>query len=354
MLTGCWSNRPVEFRAIVLMMGISPAPHHQLRLTVQIPTRAGLTSLTGGSSTSSGRQSFYTLSATGPTLGMALNRIQSQVQSDVYLTQTRVIVLSCALDAQQFGLAERWLERMGPMDKTAYIVASASARKILSASPAQGGLPSLALTGGFGCAGCQTTFFRQQEWNIETAIASPGTSIWIPYVTAVRSGFQGNRVAIYDGFRPALILSPEETTVFGYLLGRTVKGNLAFHVGRQQVGIRTITGHPHVTTIAGNGRIQIRLTLNLQGTLDTWNGPALTPTVIHRIAQSVDQRLATQAAALVRRFQAQGLDPDGWITPVIWRSRQRLGSTAQWQPAFRHAAVTVRVRFHFIDVGDSY
>lgn len=355
MLTGCWTNRPVEERSLVLAMGFGPAPHGRVAVTVQVPTRTGLTSLTGTSG-SGGSQSaqVYSLSAEGSTPGSALSRIQGQVQTDVYLGQIQLLVFSRNLTRRQFLLIERFLTRLAPMDKTAFVIATPSIRQFFHTLTAAGQIPALVLASGFKCRQCATVTYNQTQWDLEMSIPTPGSSLWMPYVIPIPTGFQTDRILVYRGLQPVWALSPRDTILLGYLLGRTGKGYLSLTVDGERLGVRMIQASPHVSAKVVNGRLVMRFNLALSGTLDTWTGQTLTPTSVNHLDAAIDRQVAAETLRVMKRLQADGAIPgNNWLAPFIWRQEPGWRNAATWEAQYHKAGLIVHTEFHFNDVGDS-
>ncbi len=345
----------MDERALVLALGFSPAPHGKIRVSVQIPTRAGLTSLTGGStSSSSGGPQVYSLSAVGLTPGEAINQLQGGTQTDIYLGQTQLLVFSSNLTRQQMLLTQLFLSRLAPMDKTAFVVATPSVKKFFHARTASGVIPPLTLSSAFGCNNCTSVNYQQTEWDVETAYPTPGTSIWMPYVVPTATGFQTDRILVYRGLEPVWALPAQETILLGYLLGRTGKGYLSLKVGDQTLGVRMLVAHPDIETKVIGGRLQIRFNLPMTGILDLWTGPPLTPQLDQFLAHRVDQYLAQHILSVLKQLQVEGTVPgNDWLAPLLWRREPGWKNAAIWEAKYRQAAVIVHVRFRIIDVGDS-
>ncbi len=353
LLSGCWSNRPVEERALVLALGFSPGSAGQLRVTVQIPTRTGLTSLAGASGGGTVGPQVYSLSAVGPTPGAAITTLQGETQTDIYLGQVQLLVFSSRLSREQMLLTQQFLMRLAPMDKTAYVVATPSVQKFFSARTASGVIAPLTLTSGFGCHNCMTVNYQQTQWDLEMSVPTPGTSIWMPYVEPTPTGFQTDRVLVYRGLTPVWALPPKETILFGYVVGRTGKGYISFKTGGDTVGFRTIVAHPHMSATVMDGRLVLRFDLPMTGTLDTWTGPPLDPQMDQELEHQVDQYLAAHILAMLQRLQEDGSVPgNDWLAPLIWRSEPGWKNAATWEAEYQAAKLIVHVHFRLVNVGD--
>ncbi len=343
----------MELRAMVLAMGFSPGPNNRIRATVQVPTTTGLTSLTSGSAPSSSGKLDYIISASALTPGMALTRIQDQLQTDLYLGQVQLIACSSHLHPAQFHLLEDYLTRLGPLDKTAYIIATPSVSKLFHTEPKTGGLPVLDLIGGFSCPGCETITYRQHQWDVETALPAAGDSVWMPYVSVTATGFNTGRILVFRRFTPVWVLSAHDSMLLGLILGITAKGYVTFVLQHHILGIRTVTSHSSVQPFIRAGRLYLRFGLAISGTLDSWNGPSTTPARLHWIDDQVARRLAGQLLSVLQRLQKQGVVPGGWLAPLIWRSHPQWHPRSIWESHYRHAVLIVHVHFRITNVGDT-
>lgn len=352
LLAGCWSNRPVELRAMVLAMGFSPGPHGEIRVRMEIPTTTGLASLKSGSSSSTGKLD-YVLSASGLTPGMAETHIQSVLQTDLFLGQVQLVALSTHLTPRQLNLIIGYVTRLGPLDKTAYAVATPSVRQLFSTQPKAGQIPTLLLISGFSCSGCETIHYRQHIWQIETATPLSGDSIWMPYVTVVPSGFNTGRIIVYRHYTPAHIFSAKDSALLGLILGRTAKSYVGFKSHGQIIGVRTVTSKTSVHPTITKGRLRLKFRMDVTGTLDSWTGRGLTPRTLAWINDQCQEYLAPRLLKIVDLLQKDGSMPNGWLAPVIWRSEPSWKPTKVWESEYRRADVTIMVHFKLKDVGDA-
>lgn len=351
-LTGCWSNRPVEFRAMVLMLGIAPAAHGNIRLYFQIPTRQGLTSLTTGSGGGKGPDS-YVIAGTGETPGLALTHAQGRIQNDIYLGQVQIIALSTKLSPSAFRSAEDWLTRLGAFDKTAYVLATPSVLRLLQAVPKNGLLPGIDLYDGFSCSDCESVNYQQHQWDIEIARFGPVQSVWMPYVTVSPAGFQTDRAAVYVRDRPVAILPGKETEWLGYLLGRTGKGYLTTRLPEGPVGLRTVHAKASHTTRSRDGRVTIRVFLHVNGTLDEWTGGPLTESVLNHLQTALAAKFQPDMQRLLVQLQREGADPFEFGQSFAWRHFPTPRRTEDWERAYRAARIQVAVTVHIVSVGDA-
>lgn len=316
-----------------------------------MPTVTGLTSLTSESNSTSGPLT-YSLSAEGSTPGLAFAKIQSHLETDLYVGDVQIVAFSTHLNALQFGVCEKYLERLGPLDKTAYAVATPSVRQLFQAKPAAGGIPAVELESSFKCHDCQTVDYGQHLWDLETALPTPGNTIWMPYVVGHQSYLDTGRMVLYHGLTPALVLSRQDTMYMGLTMGRTGKGYIHVPDGGRALDIRTLTASPRVSITASGGKLHLRVHLSATGTLDSWVGPPLNPAILREIEYRVDDYLAQHVLTVLDEAKRHQAAPNGWLSAYIWH-HPGWKKPSVWLPRYEKADLTVTVKFHVTSVGDT-
>ncbi|MCL6563059.1 MAG: hypothetical protein K6U87_08635 [Firmicutes bacterium] len=350
-LAGCWSNRPVERRNLALMLGVGPAPHHQLRLLFQIPTRAGLTGLTKGSGSGS-EPSFNIIEGVGTTLTDAFAQAQAKTTRDLYLGQVEVVAFSTKLSPQEFEQARNMFSRLGSLDKTAYAVATPSVRALLSLQPRSGELPGIILASNFGCLSCNVEHLERRVWDMETASYNRGINLWLPLLTAGKSGFEINQMAVYADGHPVLTLSPAETQALGYVMGLTHKGTVSFRWHDHLVALRGLDARPYFHLTWVQGRPHIDVTLRITGALAEYLGGELTPEALSEVQATAEHLIARRVTAVLRRLQQAKVDPVGFGQAWVWFHPGRFARLGSWRQAFSQAAIHVEVQLRLHDIGD--
>ncbi|MBX5467684.1 MAG: hypothetical protein K6U14_09385 [Firmicutes bacterium] len=351
LLSGCWSNRPVERRNLALMLGVGPAPHHQIRLIFQIPTRSGLTGLTKGSGASQ-EASFYLIEGVGATMTDAFAQAQAKTTRDLYLGQVEVVAFSTRLPPTAFEQARNMFSRLGSLDKTAYAVATPSVRRLLALQPRSGELPGIILASNFGCLSCNVEHLERTVWDMETAHYNRGINLWLPLLSAGPHGFEINQMAVYAQDRPVLILTPPETQALGYVMGLTHKGTLTFRWGPHWVALRALDARPHFAMAWKDGRPAIAITLDVTGSLAEYLRGELTPPVLKAVETAAEKDLARRVTAVLARLQQAHVDPVGFGQSWVWFHPTRFARLGSWRQAFAHATISVQVHLRLNDIGD--
>lgn len=352
LVTGCWDNRPVEERGMILMLGIAPAPHHGLTLYFEIPTASGLTSLTSGGSSGSGPgPKFVVYRGQGPTFSDAFTSAQAQTNEDLYLGQVQVVSLSTRLSPGQFSVVDATLARTGPLDKSADAVAvSGSMAKFMAFSPVGTSLPSLYLSSLFACHHCQTAYLARTIWSREKRLWSPTASVWVPLVSTNATSFVVDRIVAYQGYKPVMVLTPKETWDLGFLLGVTAKAPLTVPLSVGTISLRAVRARPHFhTKTEPDGKVLIHLTVNLAATLDSVppNLP-ITTHLLHTLEDQADIIVAHRLLTILLKLQKLNSNPLGFGRRYVWFHQD----FSAWPSLYRHATIEVTAHMHVHQLGD--
>jgi len=353
-LAGCWDNRPLDARDLVLAMGVGPGPHHQITVYLAIPTPTGLTtgsaSADSGGSGSSGPNT-YLLEGTGSDIGAAIADAQGTTSRDIYLGQIQLVLFSHRLPSYQFGRAIDWLTRAGTVSKTAFAaVAESPLATILSYQPAGTTLGPIYFLTLFTCARCQTVTLRRTIWSLEMRSVTPGYSYWLPAVDAKGPNYVVHRIIAYRGNQPVATLSPSETVALGYVLGKTAKGTLAVATPEGLVGLRSIQGTSTARVTWVKGQMTIAVNLSLMASIDLMPSGTATPSHVGQVERAASQAVAKSALRVMQRLQRDGSDPEGFGRALFW---VHPALAKHWERLYRHARLSVTATTVVENLGDT-
>ncbi len=352
LLTGCWDDRPVEERGMVLMLGISPNAHHGVTLYFEVPTASGLTSLTSGGSSGSGSgPKFIVYRGQGDNFSDAFTNAQGKTNEDIYLGQLQVIALSTRLSPRAFTVIDATLARLGPMDKSADAVAvSGSMAKFMAFSPVGTSLPGLYLASLFACRHCQTAHLARTVWSREKRLWSPTTSVWVPLITTNATTFIVDRIVVYHGYQPTIILTPHQTRTLGFLLGITAKAPLTVPMSVGIISLRAVRAHPHFRTMPeSGGKVLIHLTVSLSATLDgVPPNVTITTPLLHELEAKADTLLSHRMLKILLMLQKKDSNPLGFGRSYVWFHQD----FTTWPTLYRQATIAVTARIHVHQLGD--
>jgi spore germination protein KC len=352
-LAGCWDNRALDARQLVLAMGVGPAPHGAVTVYLESPTPSGLTSGTaaGGAVGSSSGPDTYVIMGTGPDLGAAISDAQSQTDRDIYLGQTQLVVMSRRLSARQFTDAVNWLTRIGHFDKTAFVAeAGAPLHTILSYKPQADPLGPIYFMTLFTCARCQTVALHRTVWSMEVQSLTPGSSIWLPVIDSSGPNFVVRRMVAFRGDTPAAWLSQPETIAFGYLTARTSKATISVMTPDGLIGLRAVHASRRTDVTWADGRMTIAVHLQVVGAIDSAPTGAGGTRLVSGLEQKVSRSIATSTLKVMRLLQRRGADPEGFGRRLFWTHPTLL---PQWEHWYRRAHLSVSVTTVINNVGDA-
>ncbi len=354
-LAGCWDNRPVEARDLVLAMGVSPGPHQGVTVSLAIPTPSGLlsgTSASGGDSGSGGgKPPTYVLTGSGPDMGAAISNAQSDTNRDIYLGQTQIVLFSHRLTSKEFTNAVSWLSRLGPFDKTAFAaVAEAPIAQTLAFQPVSTRLGPMYFLTLFTCTHCQTVALRRTLWSLEMRTVTPGLSIWLPAVDAVGPNFVVRRIVAFRGNAPVVHLTPQETLAMGYLLRHTSKATMSVPSPVGPVGVRAVHATRINTVTWSHGQMHVHVALSLMAVIDQLPVGQASPALIRDVESAMNRSLVHQLLNVMTLLQKNGSDPEGYGVSLFWDDP---GLRTHWESIYRHATLSVTVSTTVQNVGDA-
>ncbi|MCY0886576.1 MAG: Ger(x)C family spore germination protein [Firmicutes bacterium] len=351
-LTGCWDNRPIDERAIVMVLGVS-SRHGRLALRFQIPTASALTALPSGSSGNSQSESFFVLPAEGRTVASAFGRAQASVSRDLYLGQIQALVLSAKLPPRVLRAAMTGLARLEPVDRTIFVLTTPDpVTRLLSTPTPLNQLPNEYFSTLFNCPDCATLHLQVRLWQLMDRLVTPGVDPFLPVARLGPHGIELNQVALYAKDRYLATLSPQETVAFALLTGRAVKPTLSAPTPLGETALRVGTCRGGFSARIVHGRPQARFTVSIDGQLV--DGPALDGdrTARARVLQAVARQVTARCLALIRHTQALGSDPFGVGRRLHWTDPRGFQALGPWDRAWKQTRVTVTVHVETTRAGN--
>ncbi|MHB1610429.1 MAG: Ger(x)C family spore germination protein [Sulfobacillus sp.] len=350
-LTGCWGNRPVNDRILVLCMGIDPAKSpQQFTVIFQAPTPSAVTNSSQGSSSGSGQSEVFAVKGTGRGLEAAFNEAQAQVSKDLYLGQLQLVVISDKMKPELLHRAIESLRSIGPLDKTPYIVvAKNSAFKVLQQSSPQAKFPSLYFISLFGCVSCQTDAIGVRFWQYLVRLTTSGVDPFLPVALPFSQGYRVDQVALYRGYQYVTTLDPVQTMNFGILEGLSHKVSL--FLPRWQATIAFLTGPSRLTTQVVDGHVQARFNVRLTATLQGISSSSVTPIELSQISKRASEIIAQRCAAVIRQTQHDDVDPFGIGRMLSWQHPNTFHRFADWHKEYPKIHVIVHCVVKITSVG---
>lgn len=346
-LAGCWNNRSIEHRAIVLALGIDRGKDGNLETLYQIPAPQALSGFANGSS--QGPTSFV-IQGEGPTMGKAATFAQAKSDRELFFGHIQLVLFSGALTPPEVARAADYLARTGPLNKSAFVaVTPRSVAGALAYEPRAARFSALYFATLFSCTTCQEVGLAHRLWDFEQRYATPGADNWLPIITPSGADYRVSQVAIYRGPVLTLSLTPAQTVFFGYLIGKPAKAALSVPTAFGPVGLRTTHASPHLAVRLERGRAALEVDLNVKATVESLPAGEASPSNLALIETAASAVILRGTTAVIRDLQGADVDPLAFFRPLVWQHPEL---RPRWRELLRTAAVSVRVRTRIVDVGD--
>lgn len=135
LLTGCWSSIEINQRIFVSGIFVDLAPDNKVELTIAslLPNRMGSQSL---QSAQSSEPPYAIISKKGPSLAIALKRIQKEVTRTISWGHTRIVVIGNRYARNGITPLLEWMIRQPSLHlKTFVLIAPGNAKEIPAVTP---------------------------------------------------------------------------------------------------------------------------------------------------------------------------------------------------------------------------
>lgn len=335
LLTGCWSSIEVNERIFVSGLFVDLAPDNEVELTIAslLPNRMGSQSLQSAQST---EPPYAVITKKGPSLSIALKKIQKDLTRTISWGHTRIVVIGDRYARQGITPLLEWINRQPTLRlKTFVLVAPGKAKDIPTSTPIYEQSPPEVLREFanqnfilstsirevlMGYLGGQDTAITSLTFQKEKMVSEKGKkSPWIG----------NNGAAIFKKNRLVGKITPEQAEMFAWVKNTLVNPTMLIYHGknRQKINlefqqtkatIRPVLHHDQVVF-----RIQLKGVVSLLAA-DTQEN-LLNSKVLHQIRKEVQDSLRQRLLSGLR--QTQHLESDAlqlgsyleWWHPKRWQ-----------------------------------
>ena len=220
LLTGCWDNRPIEKRGLVLAVGIDPIPAQARKMQFTF-IESGVVSSRGAPQPIQ----MITHTATAISLNRAIVKAEEKMTRDLYLGKLQDVVISTHLSPAQIQDLMDALMRDPALDKTYYLaaVAGESAHKVVQFETPNQVEPMTFLAARFHCKHCSTAQIGEHFWEAFVDVNTAGRALQIPMVKIHPNGLKVDTLAIYQGYRFVGSFDRQETVAYLMMRNRVRK-----------------------------------------------------------------------------------------------------------------------------------
>lgn len=313
--TGCWSTVPIGHRALVQMITVDKGQHGEIQFSYIIPTPAELTETTGSSGAAGGQSQVQAVTVQAKSLAESFTYAESLLSRDLYLGQDQQILLSEDLPAPVVEDILDSLVQVPELDQSQMVFAvKGSAVQAATAPDPQEVFPAAFLEHLNSCSTCADVRLRTNLMMTFLKSKSVYATVALPeIVISKKHGPTVRGIAFYRQGKYLFSLGPEESGLYGLLLGRTEKIGLDVPVPNLGLAhLRAIKALPSVSVKWVHGRVVAMARLRAKGAVVGIDpDPGLPYSETHDAIETATARLlVSRLGAIVSRLLSAGIDPE--------------------------------------------
>lgn len=312
-LTGCWNQRAIDQRAIVLALGISA--HHQW--TFLFPN----VSVTASSLASLGQSAqFYAITVKARSFQTAMHRVQLQASHEVSIGDLQLVDLSVDLSRRQLWRILNAMILTGAAPSQAWFAASqtAPATLLLHHSP-QTVVPVYYLSSYFDCHECHAAEFGIRAWQWWDRAETPGISPVLPVFTKTQEGASVRHLLVYPSQGKPLMMPRSVTQGFAYLTGKVKNGTQKVLLGGATYEVSQIFEHTTARVRLTPTAVDVRVVLHAKGEMaDMPPGQLVTRATERAIDQAAEKQVVQLSREAIRWANQTHTDPFGYAKRAAW------------------------------------
>lgn len=344
---GCGDAHPIEYRAIVIAVGIAPGHNRGQDQWTFVEPNVTVTA----SSVSNIKPSnqYYSITVQAPTWPAALAAAEDHSSRDLYFGQLESVVWSDHLDGQTVSNLMQALNQDGLIPKTFWVATvPGSVSKLLTVATPQEVVPRYFLSAFFSCTTCHPINWTVPGWRWWSRRLTPGVNPIVPLVTASPSGLSISTFAVFRAKGPALVAPHAIVNGFAYLTNRTVKAVWVGTVDGQRLTVSKIQGHAATQVSVNRGVINARVLITVHGMLGVLPLGSSASFWLAKADTAVAQSIAHQCLTTVKWADATHTDPFGYGRNALYSEPGQESSLSPgrsfWRPFDVHVVVKARLR----------
>ena len=342
-ITGCWDEKPVEWRAVVASIGIDPTCQPGIeRYTFTFPN---VTLTTSSLSTTPANQEFYIITLRSRSLMSALSALEDRQSRSLYVGEVRVLVLSTRLAPHAWESALNAAADSGRFILTFWTVATPNAATLVRLVPPMEVVPEVALYRALNCK-CQPIVWPGRAWRLWQESVTPGISPVVAEAVPEDDTFRLGPLTVLG--KKTWVWNSQASRGWAYLTSHIHRESMIVQVPQGRFTLGLIRGHARISFRFDRDTVRIVDRLSYFGSLTT-NVPLAHSVELDRALERVaSSRIYADAEAAWHRALATSTDPMGWHRDAHWTDARIPTSP---QPSWRGWSLTVIVHFTVRDDG---
>lgn len=370
--TGCWDRIEIEERGAILALAIDPVPidsadnatgpaakggtsGYRLTAQVAIPGKIPLGPGGGEGGTASDKPVLI-VTATGKTVGDAMNVLQQKLAEKLFLGHLRVIIVNQQLaETQDMHTIQDYLRRNAEVRRLAWLLISqGDASAVMAASPKLERLPTLYLVSTMDHAvelGKIPNVFIGNYWS---TLSSQGQDPVLPLIS-VKGKDQINLegLAVFKGPKMVGQLEPLEVAAFMEITGVKRAGySFSFPLPGDpghSVAMRGVTRSSRIKLRTVNGMPAFDIYGRTEANVEENTGMVPVSQVYPQLTREATMSLQQGQVKLIKKMQNLKTDPFGFgeyvrgMNTTYWR---HISSRDKWDEEFARVPIHVYVNVY--------
>ncbi|MGE5606071.1 MAG: Ger(x)C family spore germination protein, partial [Bacteroidota bacterium] len=360
-VSGCWDLEEVDRRAFITNIGIDIDSRNQVRMTIQIPLLKEV--LPPGARPDSGGKDFQTISASGSSVNEAFSALEARTERRLVIQQKQLLIIGAETARSGVNPVLDWLLRSPKTPPHCLILVARSprtAKEILEFTPQTKTMPGLTsdLTRRT-VAKSDRTYFMESWLFRQKLLYDPKDA----YATLIDiDQTQGKNIleglAVFNGYRMAGELNPEETQAFGLLTNRMKSGKMTFvfsaGIAGPKYSLRDVRGKTKIQVLVRMGQPYFSVHTEVRGELievvSARNRNKLTPRLIQRLEKKIATEVETRLSKTIKKLQQFNSDPIDFGEqfrvqhPDLWKR-------SDWKKVFPQARFRVLAKVKILREG---
>lgn len=312
-LSGCWDQRAIENRTIVMALGISA--HHRWTFIFPNVTVSASSLASGGQSAQ-----FYSITVQARSYQTAMHRVQLQAAHQVSTGDLQLVDLSTDLSRKQVWRIVDAMILTGGVPAQVWLSASPTAPATLLTHPSpQTVVPVYYLASYFACHACHAAEFGIRAWRWWDRAVTPGVSPILPILTKTQEGAEVRHMLVYPSHGKPVMMPRRVTQGFVYLTGKVKSGTQQVLVGGATYVVSQILDHTTSRVQLTPTAVDVRAVLHANGEMaDMPPEHLITRATERAIERAADQRLVQLSREAIQWANQTHTDPFGYAKRAAW------------------------------------
>ncbi|PSR28373.1 MAG: spore gernimation protein [Sulfobacillus benefaciens] len=312
-LTGCWDQRSISQRAVVVAVGVSA---HNL-WTFVFPN---VTTTVSSLSSIKASDEFYDLSTKADSWSQARTRIQREANHQISLGDLQLLLVSANLTTAQVAQIVDAINMDGTIPASFWIAASKTSPKTLLLQPSpQSVVPTFYLADYFTCYGCHAASLGVRTWQWWDRSGTPGVSPYLPLVSPGRHGALVRQLLVYRSQGTPRLMPRKVTQGFEYIMGHVTNGAFPVTVDGKSYGVSRVRDRAHVNVMLTRQFVVAHIRITAAGVISS----APIDTMITRniellVGQATGREVLQRCLTTIQWANQTKTDPFGYAKQAAW------------------------------------